>query len=65
MGFKYGRIPEVSNAHLLEILNEILVKFWVSASNELGKVWEEMEEENLVPVAKILKGTRKTKEEDQ
>ena len=39
------------------ILNEILVNFLVSASNELGKVWEETEEENLVPVVKIVKGT--------
>ena len=39
------------------ILNEILVNFLVSASNELRKVWEETEEENLVPVVKIVKGT--------
>ena len=38
-------------------LNKILVNFLVSASNELGKVWEETEEENLVPVVKIVKGT--------
>ena len=38
-------------------MNEILVNFLVSASNELGKVWEETEEENLVPVVKIVKGT--------
>ena len=42
---------------LTRILNEILVNFLVSASNELGKVWEETEEENLVPVVKIVKGT--------
>ena len=35
-------------------MNEILVNFLVSASNELGKVWEETEEENLVPVVKII-----------
>ena len=39
------------------ILNQISVNFLVSASNELGKVWEETEEENLVPVVKIVKGT--------
>ena len=39
------------------ILNEILVNFLVSGTNELGKVWEETEEENLVPVVKIVKGT--------
>ena len=39
------------------ILNERLVNFLVSASNELGKVWEETEEENLVPFVKIVKGT--------
>ena len=38
-------------------MNEILVNFLVSASNELGKVWEETEEENLVPVVKTVKGT--------
>ena len=38
-------------------MNEILVNFLVSASNELGKVWEETEEENLVPVVKIVKVT--------
>ena len=38
-------------------MNEILVNFLVSASNELRKVWEETEEENLVPVVKIVKGT--------
>ena len=32
-------------------------QFLVSSSNELGKVWEETEEENLVPVVKIVKGT--------
>ena len=57
MAFKYGRILAVSKAHLLEIWNEILVNLLVSASNELGKVWEETEEENLVPVVKIVKGT--------
>ena len=40
------------------ILNEILVNFLVSASNQLGKVWEEAEEENLVSVVKIVKRTR-------
>ena len=40
------------------ILNEILVNFLVSASNELDKVWEETEEEDLVPVVKIVKGTK-------
>ena len=40
---------------LTRILNEILVNFLVSASNELGKVWEETEEENLVPA--VVKGT--------
>ena len=39
------------------ILNQISVNFLVSSSNELGKVWEETEEENLVPVVKIVKGT--------
>ena len=39
------------------ILNQISVNFLVSASNKLGKVWEETEEENLVPVVKIVKGT--------
>ena len=34
-----------------------MVNFLVSASNELGKVLEETEEENLVPVVKIVKGT--------
>ena len=53
MGFKYGRIPVVSNAHLLEFWKN----FWVSASNELGKLWEATEDENLVPVVKIVKGT--------
>ena len=52
MGFKYDRIPAVTR-----ILNEISVNFLVSASNKLGKVWEETEEENLVPVVKIVKGT--------
>ena len=52
MGFKYGRIPAVTR-----ILNEISVNFLVSASNKLGKVWEETEEENLVSVVKIVKGT--------
>ena len=37
--------------------NEMLVNFWVSASDELGKVWEEMEQDNLDPVVKIVKGT--------
>ena len=41
----------------MRILNEILFNFWVSACNELGKVWEETEEENPVPVAKTVKGT--------
>ena len=40
------------------ILNEILVNFLVSATNQLGKVWEEAEEENLVSVVKIVKRTR-------
>ena len=52
MGFKYGRIPAVTR-----ILNEISVNFLVSASNKSGKVWEEKEEENLVSVVKIVKGT--------
>ena len=38
-------------------MNEILVNLLVSASNELSKLWEETEEENLVPVVKIVKGT--------
>ena len=37
-------------------MNEILVNLLVSASNELGKVWEETEEENLVPVGKRVRG---------
>ena len=37
--------------------NEILVNFWVRASDELGKVWEETEQDNLDPVVKIVKGT--------
>ena len=37
-------------------MNEILVNLLVSASNELGKVWEETEEENLVPVVKRVRG---------
>ena len=52
MRFKYDRIPAVTR-----ILNEISVNFLVSASNKLGKVWEETEEENLVSVVKIVKGT--------
>ena len=35
-------------------MNEILDNILVSASNELGKVREETEEENLVPVVKIV-----------
>ena len=35
------------------------VYFLVSASNELGKVWEETEEENLVPVVNIVKRDRR------
>ena len=38
-------------------MNEILVNLLVSASNELGKVWEETEEQNLLPVVKIVRGT--------
>ena len=38
---------------------DLFVNFWDSASNELGKVREETEEENLVPVAKIVKGMGK------
>ena len=34
------------------ILNDLFVNVWDSVSNELGKVREETEEENLVPVAK-------------
>ena len=40
-------------------MNEILVKFLVSASNELGKVLKETEEENLVPVVKIVRDGRR------
>ena len=38
---------------------DLFVNFWDSASNELGKVREETEEKNLVPVAKIVKGMGK------
>ena len=38
-------------------MNEILVNLLVSTTNELGKVWEETEEQNLVPVVKIVRGT--------
>ena len=34
-----------------------MVNCLVSASNELGKVWGETKEENLVPVVKIVKRT--------
>ena len=45
MGFKYGRIPAVSKAHLLEQfmesgisgIDEIWLNLCVSASSELGK----------------------------
>ena len=46
-------------------MNQISVNFLVSSSNELGKVWEETEEENLVPVVKIVKGTGEDSEQDQ
>ena len=56
MGFNMASYQQFQK-RITRVLNEILVNFLVSASNELGKLLEETEEENLVPVVKIVKGT--------